>query len=214
MKTKAIISEIKRCIRCIESTSYDMCSLSDTILEIRRFLYSLDLEELGDNMKEICRSLSSGKYRTRSIVSRLETVIRELRKVESSSSCKDHTRGYSREKGGKSRNSRKAVNLSRYDVILAQNGDGYSYCVVSGIMPNDHVTAYPIVMGEAVVDADNRIAEEGMFRKAVLTGPMLVVPYKSAQNCFFGKLPYSPRLEAALNGMKCRTEPLSHSAAS
>ncbi len=214
MKTKAIISEIKKCIKSIESNSYDMCSLSDSILEIRRFLYSLDLEELGDNMKEICRSLSSRNYRPRSIVSRLETVIRELRRVESSSYFIVHSHGYCRKGRGRRSNSRKAVNLSRYDVILAQNGDGYSYCVVSGIMPNDHVTAYPIVMGEALEDDDNRIADDGMFREAVLTGPMLVIPYKSAQNCFFGKLPYSPGLEAALNGMKCRTELMSHSAAS
>lgn len=198
MKIKSIISKIKRCIKCIESSKFDKSSLSNSIWEIRRFLYSLGLNNQANNLKGITHSIWSNRYSSRSLVSRLETVMRDLQKIDSLSDGKNST---GKKCWGKDHCSRMAKNLSRFDVILAKDGENYSYCVISGIIPNDHVTAYPIVMDESEVNPKERscrISGEGAFHKAFLTSRKIVVPYKSAQNCYYGKLPITSDLEAAL----------------
>lgn len=92
MKSIEIICEIKKCIKQIDSSNFEMSAIADSLLVIREHLNWLCREDLGNKAKSVSCILRSGRYCRRSIVSRLESIIHNLGKIKESSTMKSKER--------------------------------------------------------------------------------------------------------------------------
>ena len=190
MKTKAIISEIKKCIKRIESYQFDMAVMSRSFLNIRRYLYSLGMEELGDEVKSIGYSLSSDRFSRRSVVSRLETVIRSLSKIDSSLSKQTQRCGINISRTAYDRC--RGRSLSRFDLVFVPTVEGYRLCVIVDVMPNEYVVAYPIVSPVMEKNYEDIVSSKAkgvdICNGVYLSEPRMEISYKDAQYCFVERL--------------------------
>lgn len=190
MKTKEIISEIKKCIKRIESNHFDMTVMSRSFLNIRRYLYSLGMNELGDEVKSLGCSLSSDRFSRRSVVSRLETVIRSLSKIDSSLSKQAQSCGIKMSRTAYDRC--RGRSLSRFDLVFVPTAEGYRLCAIVDVVPNEHVVVCPIVSSDAGNSYEDIVSSmakgvdisDGVF----LSEPRMDIPYKDAQYCFVERL--------------------------
>ena len=68
---------LKKTIKRIESGNYDVYQISQTLLDLRKFLFGLKMENEGYELRGISKEIASGHFNTRSTTVRLKPVIKD-----------------------------------------------------------------------------------------------------------------------------------------
>ena len=213
MEATEAIYNIKKCIKQIKSGEADMNALVMGLQKVRKYLYGISRKPLGDELRDISRSLVGNLMDPRMAVLRLGAVVSELRKVREKNGVMRQRMCYANmcfnneERRKKKRNwgCAEVETLSRYDVILAPTQGGFHYCIVSDVVDGDHVIAYPMTTASK---HDLRALGcrcyplkriEGSHSCASLTSAATMVPYKAALKSYVERMTVSPELERALS---------------
>lgn len=197
---------LKKTIKRIESGNYDVYQISQTLLDLSKFLFGLKMENEGYELRGISKEIASGHFNTRSIVSKLEHILTAVRKIKEKTSVMRQRECHAVLKFSKNNKtaSSKVSEISKYDVILAPTQGGFHYCVVTEVIPNHSVKCYPMTTADTS-DLDKLGCKyyplsglEGQHKQTVLTTAYTTVPYHSALNCFVERFQYSEELNRAV----------------
>lgn len=213
MEATEAIYNIKKCIKQIKSEDIDMNALVSGLQKVRKYLYGISRKTLGNELREISRSLVGNLMDPQMAILRLNTVISELRKIREKNGVMRQRMFQADMCFNNEEHRRKKRNwgcsevdaLSRYDVILAPTQGGFHYCIVSDVVDGDHVIAYPMTTASK---HDLRALGcrcyplkriEGSHSCASLTSAATMVPYKAALRSYVERMTVSPELERALS---------------
>ena len=213
MEATEAIYNIKKCIKQIKSEKVDMNALVNGLQKVRKYLYGISRKHLGDELRDISRSLVGNLMDPHMAIIRLGAVVSELRKVREKNCVMRQRMCYAdmcfnneeRRKKKKNWGCTEVDTLSRYDVILAPTQGGFHFCIVSDVVEGEHVIAYP--MTTASKDDLRSVGcrsyplkgIEGSHSCASLTSAVTMVPYKAALRSYVERMPVSPELERALS---------------
>lgn len=217
MEATEAIYNIKKCIKHIKSDDVDMSAIVTGLLKVRNYLYGISRKPLGDELREISRSLVGNLMDPRIAILRLGAVIGELRKVREKNAVMRQRMCfadicYKNEVYRKKKRNwgcSKVDSLSRYDVIYAPTQGGFHFCIVSDVVDGDHVIAYPMTTASkenlrAVGCRSYSLKGiEGRHSCTSLTSAATMIPYKAALRSYVERLPVSPELERALSYVQC-----------
>ncbi len=217
MKATEAIYNIKKCIKYIKSEKIDMNALASGLLKVRNYLYSISRKQLGDELREINRSLVGDLMDPQMAILRLRAVICELRKVREKNCimlqrmCQADICFNNEDRRKKKRNwgCSEVDSLSRYDVVLAPTQGGFHFCIVSEVVEGDHVIAYPMTTSgkknlRAVGCRSYSLKGiKGSHSCTSLTSSATMIPYKAALRSYVERMPVSPELERALSYVQC-----------
>lgn len=217
MEATEVIYNIKKCIKHIKSDDVDMNTIVTGLLKVRHYLYCISRKPLGDELREISRSLVRNMMDPGMAILRLRAVISELRKVREKNCVMRQRMRYAEmcfsneERCKKKRNwgCSKVDSLSRYDVIYAPTQGGFHFCIVSDVFDGDHVIAYPMTTASkenlrAVGCRSYSLKGiEGKHSCTSLTSAATMIPYKAALRSYVERMPVSPELERALSYVQC-----------
>ena len=220
MEINNAMYSLKKCIKRIENNDINLPQITAALLDIRKLLYGLKLDDQGYELREISKVLASGQFNSRSIISKMEHILNDMKKVKEKASimrqreCRA-TINFNDEKRRSKKNNygcSRVSNISKYDVILAPTQGGFHYCVVTEVIPNKQVTCYPMTTAQTK-DLDMLGCKyyplsgvDGSHQNTVLTSACTTIPYRAALNCFVEKMNFSEELGRAIEYVQMQSE--------